>query len=65
MEIWTQLQENDERKIPWLYKIVCFQIGIKDFCPEITSFSKYMLLQRESFLTMFYMINSSPLLVTK
>ena len=30
-----------------------------------TSFSKTMLLQRELFLTMFYTINSSPLLVTK
>ena len=34
---------------------------------KITSFSKtsYMALQREPFLTMFYAINLSPLLVTK
>ena len=31
----------------------------------ITSFSKTMALQREPFLTMFYTINLSPLLVTK
>ena len=32
---------------------------------KTTSFSKTTLLQRERFLTMFYTINSSPLLVTK
>ena len=32
---------------------------------KIASFSKTMALQRESFLTMFYSINLSPLLVTK
>ena len=32
---------------------------------KITSFSKTMLLQRELFLTLFYTINISPLLVTK
>ena len=32
---------------------------------KITSFSKTMALQREMFLTMFYTINLSPLLVTK
>ena len=36
-----------------------------DFLWEITYFSKTMLLLREPFLTMFYTINSSPLLVTK
>ena len=32
---------------------------------KIASFSKTKLLQREPFLTMFYTINLSPLLVTK
>ena len=34
---WSlKLQENDERKKhPCLYKIVCFQIGIKGFRPEV------------------------------
>ena len=32
---------------------------------KITSFSNSMALQRELFLTMFYTINLSPLLVTK
>ena len=32
---------------------------------KITSFSKTILLQREPFLTRFYTINSSPLLVNK
>ena len=38
---------------------------IQNFEWEIMSFSKTMLLQRESFPTMFYTINSSPMLVTK
>ena len=61
-------------KTPLLDEFMCFQIGIIDFWLEfwlevfsweITSFSKSLLLQRESFLTMFYTINSSPMLFTK
>ena len=62
-----------KEKTPLLHKFVCFQMPNKRirasslfffffFEWEITTFSKSMLLQRESFLTMFYTINSSPAL---
>ena len=63
-----------EEKTP--HEVVCFQMldfeTSKYNCEvsisnswQITSFSETTLLQRELFLTMFYTINLSPLLVTK
>ena len=56
-----------KEKTPLLYEFVCFQLGKKRLLSwrEITSFSKTTSLQRESFPTMLYTINSSPMLVTK
>ena len=65
-----------KEKITLCHKVVCFQmLGFetsnsksevsKSNSWKITSFSKTMSLQREPFLTKFYTINSSPLLVTK
>ena len=73
---WSlKLQENDERKITLVVQNTGSVLADRNkrllarslllFQWEITSFSKTTLLQRESFLTMFYTINSSPLLVTK
>ena len=58
------------------HEVVCFQMldfktsnskleVLKSNSWKITSFSKTTSLQRELFLTMFYTINHSPLLVTK
>ena len=55
----SQLQENNERT-----KTLAAQICVLSEW-EIISFSKTTYLQREPFLTMFYTINSSPLLITK
>ena len=65
-----------EEKTPLSHEVVCFQMldfetskskseVSKSNLWKITSFSKTTLLQREPFLTMFYTINSSPLLVKK
>ena len=67
-----------KEKTPLSHEVVCFQIldfetsksnleVSKSNAWKMTSFSKTtcILLQREPFLTMFYIINSSPLLVTK
>ena len=65
-----------KEKTPLPHEVVCFQMldfetsnskseVSKSNAWKITSFSKTMLLQREPFLTVFYTINSSPLLVTK
>ena len=69
-----QVARNNERKNIFVAQIsMCFRMPEKDFRPEIffkfkyfseklTSFSKTMLLRRESVPTMFYtIINSSPL----
>ena len=65
-----------EEKTRLSHNVVCFQmldfetsnskseVSISNSW-NITSFSKTMSLQREPFLTMFYTINLSPLLVTK
>ena len=60
-------------KTPLLDEFVCFQIGIKDFWLEVFYyfsnknylFHKIYATSEEPFLTMFYTINSSPLLVIK
>ena len=65
-----------KEKTPLPHKVVCFQMldfetsksnfeFSKSNLWKITSFSKSLLLQRELFLTMFYTVNSSPLLITK
>ena len=65
-----------KEKTPLSHEVVCFQMldfetsnskseVSKSNSWKITSFSKTTLLQREPFLTMFYTINLSPLLVTK
>ena len=65
-----------EEKTPLSHEVVCFQMldfetsnskseVSKSNSWKITSFLKTMALQREPFLTMFYIINLSPLLVTK
>ena len=73
----SKLRDNNKRKkSPLSHGVVCFQMldfetsnskseVSKSNSWEITSFSKTMALQREPFLTMFYTINLSPLLVTK
>ena len=69
----SKLRENDERKNTLVGRICVLSDRNKRllarsrllFQWEITSFSKLLLLQREPFLTMFYTINSSPMLVTK
>ena len=81
MKIWNQLVNGVGRKwwkkkTTLSDEFVCFQIGIKDFKLEVFYYfiilvinhlflKKTMLLQRESFPTMFYINNSSPMLVTK
>ena len=65
-----------KEKTPLSHEVVCVQMVdlktsssklevLKSNSWKITSFSKTMALQREPFLTMFYTINLSPLLVTK
>ena len=65
-----------EEKTPLSHEVVRFQIldfetsksnseVSKSNLGKITSFLKTTLLHREPFLTMYYTINSSPLLVTK
>ena len=65
-----------KEKTPLSHKVVCFLMldfetsnskleGSKSNSWKITSFSKITSLQRELFLTMFYTINLSPLLVIK
>ena len=65
-----------KEKTPLSHEVVCFQMldfetsnskleVSKSNSWKITSFSKTTSLQREPFLTMFYTINLSPLLVTK
>ena len=74
----SELRENDERKNTLVGRICVLSDGNKRllaksvlarslllFLWKITSFSKTTLLQRESFPTMFYTTNSSPMLVTK
>ena len=78
VKIWAQLVVEVARE-QWNKKHPCHRScllsdawiraenanSIKIFWWELTSFSITTLLQREPFLTMFYIINSSPLLVTK
>ena len=70
----SKLRDNNERQNT--LEVVCFQmldfetsISKSEISKlnswKITSFSKTTFLQREPFLTMFYTINSSPLLGTK
>ena len=65
-----------KEKTPLSHEGVCFQMldyetskasseVSKSKLSKIASFSKSTILQRELFLTMFYTIHSSPLLVTK
>ena len=65
-----------KEKIPLSYEVVCFQMldfetsnakseVRKSNSWKVTSFSKTTSLQRELFLTKFYTINLSPLLVIK
>ena len=74
----SKLRDNNERKKPLSpLKVECFQQMLdfetsssksevsKSNSRKITYFSKTTLLQREPFLTMFYAINSSPILITK
>ena len=73
----SHLQDNNERiKHPCHTKLCAFRWlisrpqvlnlrSLKSNSWKITSFSKTLALQREPFLTMFYTINLSPLLVTK
>ena len=64
------------KKTPLSHEVVCFLMldfktsnskleVSKSNSWKITSFSKTMALQREPFLTMFYTINLSPILVIK
>ena len=56
-----------EEKTPLSHEVVCFQMP--DFETSKSSYevskSKTMSIQREPFLTMFYTINLSPLLIIK
>ena len=74
----SKLQDNNERKKHPCHTKLCAFICMPDFETsssklevsksnswKITSLSKTKTLQREPFLTMFYTINLSPLLVTK
>ena len=73
---WSwKLPDNNERKTPLSHEVVCIEMVdfetsnsksevSKSNSWKITSISKTMALQRETFLTMFYTINLSPLLVT-
>ena len=73
----SELRDNNERKkTPLSHKVVCFQmldfetsnskLGVsKSNSWKITSFPKTSSLQREPFLTMFYTINLSPLIINK
>ena len=54
-----------KEKTPLSHEAVCFQMLDFENSWKITSYSKTTLLQRELFLTMYYTINSAPLLVTK
>ena len=68
----SELRENDDRKntlVGWIWvlsdrnkRLLARRFLL--FYWEITPFSKSMLLQSEPFLTMFYTINSSVMLVT-
>ena len=70
------MKEKNTLVAPWSHEVVCFQmldfetsnskseVSISNSL-KITSFSKTMALQKKPFLTMFYTINLSPLLVTK
>ena len=71
---WSKLR--DMKKTPLSHGVVCFQMldfetsnskseVSKSNLWKITSFSKTTSLQMEPFLTMYFTINSSPLLVTK
>ena len=51
-------------KTPLLDKFVCFPIGTKDLVRNYLFFKNYVT-SEEAFPTMFYTINSSPMLVTK
>ena len=70
------LRDINERKTPLSHEVVCFQMldfetsnskseVSKSDSWKINSFSKTALLQRVPFLTRFYTINLSPLLVTE
>ena len=73
----SELRDNYERKkTPLSHKVVCFQMldfetsnskleVSKSNSWKITPFSKTTSLQKERFLTMFYTVNLSPLLITK
>ena len=66
---------NEQKKNTLSHEVVCFQMITSETSNsksevsksnswKMTSFSKTIILQRKLFLTMFYTINSSPLLVT-
>ena len=50
-----------KEKTPLLDEFVCFQIGIKDLYKRLL----YLCYVRMPFITMFYTINCSPMLITK
>ena len=70
-----KLRDIMKEKTPMSHEVVCFlmldfetsnsKLEVSKNSWKITSFSKNTSLQRELFLTMFYTINLSPLLVTK
>ena len=69
----SKLRDNNERKItPCHTKLCAFRclisrpqiLNLRSNSRKITSFSKTKSLQRKPFLTMFYTVNLSPLLVT-
>ena len=73
---YQSCKKNLNQRTPLLHKFVCFHmldkgfrpevfLTFKYFCEKVAPFSKTTLLQRESFLTWFYTINSSLLLITK
>ena len=70
------MKEKNTLVAPWSHEVVCFQMVdfetpnskseiSKSNSWKTTTFSKTTSLQRELFLTMFYTINLSPLLVIK
>ena len=72
----SKLRDNVKEKTPLSHEVVCFEMldfetstskseVSKSNLRKMISFSKTKSLQRELFLTMFYTINLSPLLVIK
>ena len=68
----SKWRDNKWKKHPLSLEVVCFMLYFETYLRsrnqirgQIISFSQTTSLQREPFLTMFYLINLSPLLVTK